>query len=327
LIGGIGLFVVLAMIASRNPRWQRAWKRLRADRVGIAAACVIALYLLVGALEGLRFPQSGGGVMSVLELLFRRVPAEKTYSAPFATTTLSVANPEPLRGWHVLGTDALGKDTLVETLRACHTALLIGGLTSAIYIPVGALLGILAGYFRRRVDDAIQYLYSVIIAIPDVLLLASIILVIGKGVLTMAIALSITSWIGLCRLIRGETLRQAERPYVAAARALGQSHWNIITRHILPNVMHLVIINFILGFSYLVIIESVLSYLSVGVPIGTPSWGIMIDGARGELSRTPVVWWNLTAATTAMFLLVLSLNLFGNALRRAFDPKAGSRIA
>ena len=215
----------------------------------------------------------------------------------------------------------------METLRACRTALLIGGVTSLFYIPVGALLGIMAGYFRRWVDDAVQYTYSVIIAIPNILLLASIILVFDKGIFKMAIALSITMWIGLCRLIRGETLRQAERPYVAAARALGQSHWNIITRHILPNVMHLVIINFILGFSNLVIIESVLSYLSVGVPIGTPSWGAMIDGARGELSRTPVVWWNLTAATTAMFILVLSLNVFGNALRRAFDPKSGSRIA
>lgn len=325
--GGIGLFIALAVMASHNPRWQRAWQRLRKDRAGVAAAVVIVLYLFIGALEALQFPQRGGNAQSVLGFLLRGIPVEKTYSAPLASTTLSAANPEPLRGWHLLGTDALGKDTLVETLRACRTALLIGGLTSLFYIPVGALLGITAGYFRRWADDVIQYAYSVIIAIPDILLLASIILVIGKGIFTMAIALSITMWIGLCRLIRGETLRQAERPYVAAARALGQSHWNIITRHILPNVMHLVIINFILGFSSLVIIESVLSYLSVGVPIGTPSWGVMIDGARGELSRTPVVWWNLTAATTAMFFLVLSLNVFGNALRRAFDPKSGNRIA
>ena len=327
VLSGFGLLFSLALVATRNPRWQRAWQRLGRDRLGLAAACVIGLYLFIGALEAIQFPKpGGGGVMSALEFFFQRVPVEKTYSAPLAATTLSVANPEPLRGRHLMGTDALGKDTLIEALRACRTALFIGGLTSAIYIPVGTLLGILAGYYRRRVDDIIQYVYSVIIAIPDVLLLASIILVIGKGILTMAIALSITTWIGLCRLIRGETMRQAERPYIAAARALGQSHWNIITRHILPNVMHLVIINFILGFSYLVIIESVLSYLSVGVPIGTPSWGMMIDGARGELSRTPVVWWNLAAATAGLFFLVLSLNIFGNALRRAFDPKSGSRL-
>ncbi len=264
--------------------------------------------------------------MSVLGFMLQGIPAEKSFSAPFATTTLSVANPEPLKGWHLLGTDALGKDTFSETLRACRTALIIGGLTSAIYIPLGTLLGIMAGYYRRWVDDLIQYVYTVLLAVPSVLLLVSILMVIGKGLGTMSIALGTNSWIGLCRLIRGETMRQVERPYVAAARALGQSHWRIITGHLLPNVMHLVLINFILGFSNLVIIESILSYLSVGAPIGTPSWGAMIDGARGELSRSPAVWWNITAATGALFFLVLSLNLFGNSLRRAFDPKSSGKL-
>ena len=137
----------------------------------------------------------------------------------------------------------------------------------------------------------------------------------------MAIALGITGWVGLCRLIRGETLRQAERPYVVAARALGQSHWKIITRHLLPNVMHLVLINFVLGFSGLVLAEAILSYLGVGAPVGTPSWGSMIDGARSELAASPLVWWNIGGATVALFVLVLSLNLFGDSLRRAFDPE------
>ena len=139
----------------------------------------------------------------------------------------------------------------------------------------------------------------------------------------MAIALSITAWIGLCRLVRGETFRQAAKPYVEAARALGQSHTRILLFHILPNVMHLVIINAILGFSGLVLAETILSYLGVGAPVGTPSWGIMIDSARMELSREPAVWWPLSAASGALFVLVLSLNLLGDSLRRAFDPKAG----
>jgi peptide/nickel transport system permease protein len=118
-------------------------------------------------------------------------------------------------------------------------------------------------------------------------------------------------------------MRQSERAYVMAARALGQSHWHIITRHLLPNVMHLVIINFILGFSGVVLAEATLSYLGVGCPVGTASWGNMIDGARSELSRDPIVWWNLVSAATALFGLVLALNLLGDALRRAFDPKQG----
>jgi peptide/nickel transport system permease protein len=104
---------------------------------------------------------------------------------------------------------------------------------------------------------------------------------------------------------------------------MGQSDWNILSRHLLPNVMHLVVIKFVLGFSGLVLAEAVLSYLGVGSPVGSASWGAMIDAARSELSREPVVWWNLTAATLALFFLVLSLNLFGDALRRAFDPRRG----
>jgi peptide/nickel transport system permease protein len=186
---------------------------------------------------------------------------------------------------------------------------------------LGILLGIGAGYFRGWVDDIVQYVYSVIMAIPTILFLIAFIMVFEKGVGIMACALALTTWIGLCRLLRGETLRLNERQFVAAARALGQGHWKIITRHLLPNVMHLVLISFVLGFSDVVLAEAILSYLGVGTPIGTASWGQMIDGARGELSREPVVWWNLTAAGFALFGLVLSLNLFADALRRGFDPK------
>ncbi|MDB6172499.1 MAG: Binding-protein-dependent transport system inner rane component [Chthoniobacteraceae bacterium] len=319
---GFGLFAALIVSGSRNERWQRAGRYLRGDRTGMVSGAIIAIYLLVGALETLQFPYQNGTV-SVIGWFFRNVPIESTYSAPLAATTLSTSDPQPLKGRHLLGTDALGKDTFAQTIRACRTALILGGFTSAIYIPLGTLLGILAGYYRRWVDDIIQYVYSVVASVPEILLLVAIIIVLEKGLGTMSIALGTTGWVGLCRLIRGETMRQSERPYVAAARALGQSHWRIITRHLLPNVMHLVLINFVLGFSGLVLAEATLTYLGVGSPIGTASWGIMIDGARSELSREPVVWWNLTAATFALFGLVLSLNLFGDALRRAFDPKRG----
>ena len=321
VLAGVAVWVALLIHGSRSERWRRAWLRLRKDRVGMISGCVIALYLGVGALESFQIPQSTGPSLSVLGWMTRNVAREKSYSAPLARTSLSVAKPEPLKGRHLLGTDALGNDTLVQTLRACRTALAIGGITSLIYIPLGTLLGILAGYYRRWVDDVIQYVYSTLASIPSILLLVSILMALGKGLGTMSLALGITSWVGLCRLIRGETMRQAERPYVAAARALGQSHWKIVLHHLLPNVLHLVVINFVLGFSGLVLTEAILSSLGVGTPVGTPSWGSMIDGARSEFSREPLVWWNLTSATGALFGLVLSLNLFGDALRRAFDPK------
>ncbi len=323
VIGGFALLGWALWSGSHHERWQRAWRRFRADRSGLLSLWIVGLYLFIGALEILHFPDGKGGTRSVLDLLVGGIPLEKSYSAPLASTLLSEAKPEPLTGRHLLGTDALGKDVLTETLKACKTALIIGGLTSVIYIPLGTLFGILAGYFRRRVDDAVQYVYSTIASIPTILLLISIILVLGKGLGTMSIALGLTAWVGLCRLIRGETMRQAEQPYIAGARALGQTHWKIISHHLLPNVLHLVVINFVLGFSNIVLVEAVLSYLGVGTPVGTPSWGNMIDSGRSELSRDPFVWWNLTAATAALFGLVLALNLFGDALRRAFDPKRG----
>ena len=323
VLAGFALLAWMLWSVSHHERWRRAWLRFKAERSGIVSLTIVCAYLLLGALEILHFPTGRGGTRSVLDLFLGGIATEKSYSAPLAKTLLSVAKPEPLNGLHLLGTDALGKDVLVETLKACKTALIIGGFTAAIYIPLGTLFGILAGYFRRRVDDAIQYLYTTLASIPEILLLISIIFVLGKGLGSMSFALGITAWVGLCRLIRGETMRQAERPYVAAARALGQSHWNIITRHLLPNVMHLVVINFVLGFSGIVLTEAVLSYLGVGTPVGTASWGNMIDGARSELSRDPLVWWNLVSATAALFLLVLALNLLGDALRRAFDPKRG----
>ena len=299
-------------------RSRRATRRLRHDRLGLACATTVALFLLAGISDCLLVaPRT-----SLLDTAFRNVPLEEGYSAPLARTTFDERAPKPLKGFHLFGTDLLGKDVLLQTLKGCKTALIIGGLTTLLYLPVGALLGILGGYFRRWVDDVVQYLYSTLASIPGILLLVAVMMILGKGLDRMAVALSLTAWIGLCRLVRGETFRQAAKPYVEAARALGQNAPRIILFHILPNVMHLVVINAILGFSGLVLTETILSYLGVGAPVGTASWGIMIDSARMELSREPAVWWPLTAATGALFLLVLSLNLLGDSLRRAFDPKA-----
>ena len=313
----------LLRLGFRNETWRRAGARFRRDKVGIVALIVACIYLAIGALETIQLPDASGGRHSVLQAMTSGIPKERRYSKPLATHTLSATNPEPLAGprKHLLGTTETGEDTLILALRAFRTALIIGGLTSVLYIVVGTLLGILSGFFRGWVDDAVQYVYTVVASVPEILLLVAIIIVFGKSLPTMCLALSMTSWIGLCRLIRGETLRISERQFIMAARSLGQSRWKIVMRHILPNVMHLVLISFVVGFSGLVRAEAILSYLGVGSPVGTPSWGAMIDGARNEMSRDPFVWWNITAATAALLGLVLALNLLGDALRRAFDPK------
>lgn len=317
----LGLLLWLVVGFLRSERYARPRARLLKQRLGMVSLAIMGVYLLVGLSNLILLPKAGQDdrTASVLDLAFQGVPREASFSAPWAQVD---EKGKPLKGFHFLGTDALGKDVLQQTLAATSTALLIATFASLIYVPIGIILGIAAGYYKRWVDDVVQYLYSTIASIPGILLLVSLLVVMGKGLPQIAIAFGITGWIGLCRLLRGETLRQSERQYVDAARALGQSNFRIIFRHILPNVMHLVLITFILGYSGIILTESIISYIGVGVPIGTASWGAMIDGARMELIREPMVWWNIGSAFAALFILVLALNLFGDALRRAFDPKA-----
>ena len=140
----------------------------------------------------------------------------------------------------------------------------------------------------------------------------------GKGTAQVCIALGVTGWVNFCRLARGETLKLREADYVAAARALGASDTRIIFRHILPNMAHLIIITFALTFTFTVLTETILSYLGIGLD---GSWGQMIDQARNELSRTPIVWWNLAGASVFLFTLVLAVNTIADAMRDIADPR------
>jgi peptide/nickel transport system permease protein len=218
----------------------------------------------------------------------------------------------------VLGTDLIGRDVLYLSLKGARVALLIGGLTSLLAIPLALLFGIPAGYFGGRLDDVVFFVMSTLASMPGLLLLIALIMVLGKSTLAICFALAVTGWVGFCRVVRGETLKLRELEYVSAARALGVSEFRILVRHILPNLMHLVIITFVLMFSGLVLSEAILSWLGIGV---NGSWGQMIDQARNELSRDPVVWWNVSAAGAALFGLILSVNFVGDALRDTLDPR------
>ena len=241
--------------------------------------------------------------------------------------------------YHIFGTDKVGLDVFYQSLKSIRTGLAIGMLTTLVMLPFALLLGIMAGYFRGWVDDVIQYLYTTLSSIPGVLLIAAAVLIMQGYIdrnpdlfetvaaqadlrlLFLCIILGITSWTGLCRLLRGETLKLCEMDYIQAATAFGVGHWRIITRHILPNVMHIVMIAVVMDFSGLVLAEAVLSYVGVGVDPTMQSWGNMINGARLEMAREPMVWWQLTSAFVLMFVLVLSANLFSDSVQEAFDPR------
>jgi peptide/nickel transport system permease protein len=241
--------------------------------------------------------------------------------------------------YHILGTDKVGQDVFYLALKSVRTGLIIGTLTTMIMLPFSIALGLMAGYFRGWVDECIQYLYTTLSAIPGVLLIAASVLSVqvflsrhegwadtiaersDLRLLTLCFILGITSWTGLCRLLRGEALKLRQLEYIQAATALGVGHFKILWNHLLPNVMPMILIAITLDFSGLVLAEAVLSYVGVGVDPTTYSWGTMINGARLEMARMPPVWWSLAAAFGFMFVLVLSANLFSDALRDIFDPR------
>jgi peptide/nickel transport system permease protein len=240
--------------------------------------------------------------------------------------------------YHVLGTDKVGQDVLYQSLKSIRTGLIIGTLTTLITLPPALLLGMAAGYLRGWVDDVVQYVYTVLSSIPSVLLIAAAVLMMQVTMEThtewfetaasradlrlvfLCMILGITSWTGLCRLLRGETLKLREMEYIQAAQAFGVSSFRIMTRHIAPNVMHIILIALVMDFSSLVLAEAVLSYVGVGVDPSMISFGTMINGARLEMGREPMVWWALAAAFVFMLTLVLAANLFADAVRDAFDP-------
>ena len=255
---------------------------------------------------------------------------------------LSFVAAELSSAYHILGTDKVGEDVFFQSLKSIRTGLVIGTLTTLVMLPAAVILGIMAGYFGGRTDDVIQYLYTTLNSIPGVLLIAAAILMLqvymtnnadqfqslveraDLRLLFLCIILGVTSWTGLCRLLRGESLKLREADYVQAARSLGVKHSVVIGRHILPNVLHIVMITLVLDFSGLVLAEAVLSYVNIGVDPTMNSWGNMINSARLELARDPVVWWSLAAAFVFMFSLVLAANLLADVVRDAFDPRLRS---
>jgi peptide/nickel transport system permease protein len=242
--------------------------------------------------------------------------------------------------YHVFGTDLTGNDVLVQALKSIRTAFVIGTLATVATLPLAVGLGILAGYFRGWVDEVIQYLYTVLSSVPNVLLIAACVLMVQVFIdkhpevfetgaeradvklFLLCAVLGLTGWAGLCRLLRGETLKLRELEYVQAAQAFGVGAGRIMRRHVFPNVAHLMLIVTVLDFSSLILYEAVLSYVGVGVDPTMNSFGGMINLARNEMSRDPVVWWSFAAAFAFMVALVLAANLFADGVRDAFDPRA-----
>ncbi len=232
-----------------------------------------------------------------------------------------VGGNQDLPSWHwatLLGTDVLGRSVFFRVLSGAQTAVTIGFVTTALVIPFGTALGLAAGYFGGWVDAFITWLYSVVVSIPDILLITAISYSLGRGIESMCVALAATSWVGIMRLVRGEVLKHKGKEYVLAARVLGAGPGRIMFGEILPNVMHVGIVTSSLVLLGAVKAEVILTYLGIGVQDGA-SWGLLISGAAQDLTND--IWWPLAGTVTAMFLLIYALSVVGDSLRDALDPR------
>jgi len=218
-----------------------------------------------------------------------------------------------------LGTDKYGRDILSRLLVGVRVSLAVGIVTVLLSLSVGVLLGALAGYFRGRVDEVIMWLVNVVWSIPTLLLVFAIMLVLGKGFWQVFVAIGLTLWVNVARIVRGQVLAVREREYVEAARALGYSHSRILFRHILPNIMGPVWVVSASNFASAIVIEAGLSFLGVGVQPPQPSWGLMIkENYNFIITHNPML---ALAPGLAIMALVLAFNLLGNGLRDVLDVR------
>ncbi len=287
--------------------WADAARRIWRDKPAMICLGIILFYTIVALSVGFFLPNWSDNV-----------DYENIHQKPSAE--------------HWMGTDEFGRDVVEKTFLGAQVSMTVGFMSNIIAIPLGMILGAIAGYYGGKTDDFIVWLFTTLAAIPGLIRIIAIKFAFQGTILFedtafeldfggmsgVILALSITGWIGTCRLVRAETMKLRELDYVLAAKASGRRGLPILFRHIIPNVMHLGIINFSLGFVGAVAAEVTLTYLGLGVT-GRPSWGQMISQANMGL----VVgrWWQITAAGAAMFFLVLALNIFGDRLRDALDPK------
>lgn len=296
-----------AQITTGRSLWSDAARRLRRDRVAVVCFAVICLYAVIAIVTPF---------------------AISNWSTDFDYDNIN----QPPSAQHWLGTDIFGRSVLKKTLLAAHTSMTVAFMANVIAVPLGMLLGAIAGYYGGWVDDVIVWLFTTLAAVPGIVRLIAIkfafmgkVLFAGTmfeinldGIAGLYIALGVMSWVGTCRLVRAETMKIRQLDYCLAAKSIGTGRFTTLIRHVLPNVSHIGIINFSLGFQGAIMAEVMLSYLNLGVK-DAPSWGRMIDASKMDLVLGR--WWELAAAVGAMFFIILAWNIFGDRLRDALDPK------
>ncbi|MFB9244785.1 ABC transporter permease [Massilia antarctica] len=328
--------------------WTLAMRRLRADRIAMLSLGVVALFLAMLTLSLMGVvaagweeevaatyaPPSFIGPDGLMRDLMRQgagtaptAPPANVFD-PLAADIAAIieeqgaaitAPPPPRLATLAFGADKWGHDVLLKTIKGGETSIVVGLAAALLAVALGTLFGAFSGYFGGVVDDLFNWLYNVFTSIPPILMILAVAAVLQhKGVTTIVLILGLTGWTGPYRLIRAEYMKHKGREYVMAADAIGASHWRKMFSHIFPNVSHVALVQLSILAVGFIKAEVILSFLGFGVPVGVVSWGSMLNEAQNELILGK--WWQLTAAATAMALLVTAFSLLTDALRDALDP-------
>lgn len=294
-------------IQGRTPL-RLAWERLRRDRVAMVSLVLIVLIILmaVGA--------------PLLAALIGHGPDDQFRQAGLSPSGL----PKAPSGEFLLGTDDLGRDLLVRIIYGSRISLLVGVLSTLLAVGIGVVIGIVAGYFGGFVDTVLARLIDVVLSIPYLLAAIAVVSISGPSLTVTIVVIAFFAWSSVARIVRGQVLSIREREYVEAARSLGASDRRIMFVDILPNVLAPVIVYTTLLIPLSIVAESTLSFLGLGVPAPTATWGGMLDGS---LNYYRVAWWYLLFPGIALLITTLAFNLFGDGVRDAFDPRSDRLFA
>ena len=273
--------------------WGDAWRRLRRNRLALISAVFLSLLVLVAIVAQFWTPYSyfAEGIAPI-------------YQGPTAQ--------------HLLGIDDLGRDILSRIMLGAQVSLKVGIGTQVIVIAVGVVVGLLAGFYRGFVDTIISTVINIFYGIPDLLVALVLVLLLGRSLGIIIFAIAFTQWMNMARLVRGQTLALREREFVEAARAGGAKANRIIFRHILPNALGPIIVQATIGVPMAILFEAFLSFLGLGVPPPTPSWGAMAADGFHAIRISPHI---VLAPAIALSLTLMAFNFLGDGLRDALDPR------
>jgi peptide/nickel transport system permease protein len=323
--------------APTDSAWAPTWRRYRRSKLATCALVYVALVTLIAALapvianrKPLAIRTAGGWTFPALADYWLHDPDIDRAEEPATTTIRTLvrfspnavdlaARLQPPAGDHTLGTDDLGRDVLARMIHGARVSLTVGILATFIALIIGSLLGALAGYYGGAVDWLISRVIEVVLCFPFLFLVLGIVALFKPSMTTLMVALGVTSWTSEARFVRGEFLRIRDMDFAHAARASGAGDARIIFRHLLPNALAPVIVSASFGVATAILTESALSFLGLGVPLPTASWGSMLSKAHEHVEYA---WWLIAFPGLAIFTTVAAFNIIGERLRDALDPRS-----